>query len=130
MLGQTIRGANDVEALINGAVFIRRCFELLDDWIVRLLGMQHILRRTLDGFVVLGKWPIGKRCQGREDSAYPFRNHDERAHVVFGVGVHFKVGHIHQTCLRSASQGFPAGSQDARLYSTRRFAGHDHAQFW
>jgi len=28
----------------------------------------------------------------------------------------------------SASQGLPATSHDARLYMTRRFAGHDHAQ--
>src|SRR5437762_3220441 len=36
---------------------------------------------------------------------------------------------LHQTCLRVGSQGLPDGSHDARLYITRRFAGHDHAQF-
>src|SRR5581483_3659461 len=36
---------------------------------------------------------------------------------------------LHQTCGRSPSQGLPAASQDARLYSTRRLAGHDHPQF-
>src|SRR5579862_4388256 len=34
-----------------------------------------------------------------------------------------------ETCLRAGSQGLPETSHDARLYSTRRFAGHDHAQF-
>src|SRR5205814_4305685 len=43
---------------------------------------------------------------------------------------HFCVASLHHTCRREASHGFPSRSNEARLYSTRRFAGHDHAQFW
>ena len=42
---------------------------------------------------------------------------------------HFCCASFHQICLRSGSQGLPSRSQEARLYRTRRFAGHDHAQF-
>src|SRR6266576_150413 len=41
---------------------------------------------------------------------------------------HFCFASLHQTCLRSGSQGLPLRSHDARLYKTRRFIGHDHAQ--
>src|SRR5947208_2718477 len=36
---------------------------------------------------------------------------------------HLPLDSFHHTCRRSGSQGFPAGSQDARLYMTRRVAG-------
>ena len=36
---------------------------------------------------------------------------------------------FHQICRRSGSHGRPETSHDARLYMTRRLAGHDHAQF-
>src|SRR5437762_13410578 len=42
---------------------------------------------------------------------------------------HLPVDSFHHTCRRAGSQGFPVGSQDARLYMTRRFAGQDQAQF-
>src|SRR5262245_21830105 len=31
---------------------------------------------------------------------------------------------------RFGSQGFPSASADARLYMTRRFAGHENPQLW
>ena len=42
---------------------------------------------------------------------------------------HRPVASFHHTCGRSGSHGLPDRSHDARLYCTRRFAGHDHAQF-
>src|SRR5207253_9141025 len=35
----------------------------------------------------------------------------------------------HQTCRREGSHGLPSRLQEARLYMTRRFMGHDQAQF-
>src|SRR5580700_5201360 len=43
---------------------------------------------------------------------------------------HFCAVSFHQTWRRDVSHGLPSRSQEARLYSTRRLAGHDHAQFW
>src|SRR6185312_7909388 len=41
---------------------------------------------------------------------------------------HFCAASFHQTCLRVGSQGLPLRSQEARLYITRRFIGHDQPQ--
>src|SRR5207302_1296014 len=49
---------------------------------------------------------------------------------VTSLPTHFCVGSLHHTCRREASHGLPSRSHDARLYRTRRFAGHDQAQFW
>ena len=79
----------------------------------------------------------GKR---HEDAADAFRIHDERAHVILRGRVGLEVGHIvadpsllrfvpPDLAARSASHGLPSRSQEARLYSTRRFMGQDHAQF-
>ncbi len=121
------------------AVLIHRRLQLLDYRIVRLVRVQRILHRTLDWLVVLGERPIGESPQRRKYPADAFRIHDERAHVVFRIESGLKSGtsfptqlcaaSFHQTCLRVGSQGLPEGSHDARLYKTRRFAGHDHAQF-
>src|SRR5260370_37952634 len=42
---------------------------------------------------------------------------------------HFPAASFHQICLRAESHGLPLTSQEARLYITRRFIGHDQAQF-
>ena len=90
---------------------------------------------------MLGERTVSQRSQRHKQAADAFRIHDERSHVVLGIGIGLEVRHViarplagavsfHQTCLRVGSQGLPSRSQEARLYRTRRFAGHDHPQFW
>ena len=85
------------------------------------------------------KWPIGKGRERREDATDTFGIHDERPHVIRRVRIGFEVGHVvadpsllrlvPPNLPRSLSHGLPDGSHDARLYITRRLAGHDQAQF-
>src|SRR5215472_18123778 len=41
---------------------------------------------------------------------------------------HLPVASLNQTCLRLGSHGLPSRLQEARLYITRRFIGHDQPQ--
>src|SRR6478609_5086722 len=41
---------------------------------------------------------------------------------------HLPVVSLNQTCLRLGSHGLPCRLQEARLYITRRFMGHDQPQ--
>src|SRR6476646_8049921 len=65
-------------------------------------------RATPSGFMMNGPMPLaGSSSSLKSGTSAPFQ----------------------PTSLRAGFHGLPLGSHDARLYITRRFAGHDHAQF-
>ena len=85
MLCQPIRRADDVEAIFGRPILVGRSCELLNDRIRRLIGMQRVRNRALEGFVVLWERAIRKGPERSKDAAHAFGIHDERTHVVFGV---------------------------------------------
>src|ERR1700719_1548224 len=93
-LGQSVGRADNRVTVLGGAVFVVRGFETLDHRIVRLLRMEKIVNRTFDRFVVLGERSIGKGRERRKDSTYALRVHDERAHVIFWLGIDLEVRHV------------------------------------
>src|SRR6202051_3667301 len=93
-LGQSVSRADDRVTVLGRAVFIVRGFETLDHRIVRLLRMDSIVYLVFDRFVVLGERSIGKGRERRKDSAYALRVHDERAHVIFWLGIDLEVDHV------------------------------------
>src|ERR1700738_3300275 len=58
---------------------------------VGLLRMERIFNRTFDRFVVFGERSIGKSPERPKDSPYALRIHDERTHVIFGLGIDLEV---------------------------------------
>src|ERR1700676_4543995 len=56
--------------------------------------MGWIVNRTLDRFIVFGERSIRKGPKRAKDSPYAFRIHDERAHVIFGLGIDLEVRYI------------------------------------
>ena len=89
VLGQPVRRADDVEALLRAC---RTCpssvLNFLTTGIVRLLGMERIRDRAFDRLVVLGERPVREcRPAARTDAAHAFGIHDERPHVVLRLGV-------------------------------------------
>src|ERR1700694_2625659 len=49
--------------------------------------MKRVVNRTLDRFVVFRERSIGKGSERPKNSPYALRIHDERAHVIFGLGI-------------------------------------------
>src|SRR6202023_605087 len=56
--------------------------------------MEWIVNRTFDRFVVFRERSIGKGPERRKDSPYALRVHDERAHVIFWLGIDLEVHHV------------------------------------
>src|SRR5581483_6776413 len=44
--------------------------------------------------VVFGEWPLGERPERAEETSDAFGVHDERAHVILGVGIGLEVRHV------------------------------------
>src|SRR5216684_5697963 len=94
MLGHAIgRTDNRVTVLWRG-VFVVRRFEALRYRIVRLRWMEWIVNRTLSRFVMFGEGSIGKSGERPKDSSYALRIHDERTHVILGLGIDLEVHHV------------------------------------
>src|ERR1041384_7986854 len=94
MLGQAIRGTHNIETLVDRAELVHVRVEFLGDRIVRLLWMKWIGDRTFDRLVMFGKWSIGKGGEWPKDTPDSFGIHDERTHVIRGLGIDFEVWHI------------------------------------
>src|SRR5438477_4689144 len=58
VLGESVGGADDVEAVAGSGVLVGCGLEFFDHRIVRLVGMSRIWHRTFDRFVVLGEGSI------------------------------------------------------------------------
>ena len=94
VLGEAIGGADDVVAFLHRAVLVHRGLELLHHRIVGLVGVQRIVDGALDGLVVLREGTVGHRAERHEDAPHALRIHDERAHVLFWLGVGLEVGNV------------------------------------
>src|SRR5262245_31233001 len=68
-------------------------------------------RATPSGFMMNGPiWSLGSESALKSGTSFP---------------AHLPVAALNQTCLRLGSHGLPSTLQEARLYMTRRFIGHD-----
>src|SRR3984893_4675149 len=56
--------------------------------------MQHVVHRAFYRLVEFGERSVGKRRERAKDSSYALRIHDERAHMIFRLGVDLEVGHV------------------------------------
>src|SRR6202521_434365 len=94
MLGEAISRADNGVAVLRRAVFVIRRLEAFYHRIVGPLRMEWIVDRALGRFVVFGERSIGKGRERPKDSPYALRIHNERAHVIFGLGIDLEVHHI------------------------------------
>src|SRR5581483_829417 len=99
MLGEPVRGADHVVALLRGAVLVHVRLVFPNDRTGGLVWVKRIGDRAFDGLVVLGERSVGEDTDGNEQAAYTLGIHDEGAHVILGFGIGFEVGHIHASPL-------------------------------
>src|SRR6266481_9529282 len=56
--------------------------------------MKRVVNRTFNWFIVFRERSIGKGRKRTKYSPYALWVHDERAHVIFRLGIDLEVGHV------------------------------------
>ena len=56
--------------------------------------MQEIRNRAFDGLIEFGEGTILHPTERHEQTSDAIGIHDERAHVIFGSGIHFEIGNV------------------------------------